>query len=138
MQPSEVVLRTRMLPALLVAGTVSCISTGRILATHDALCRAQATSPAPYSSVLMVTTDLHNAGLIRCSGVAIAPTLVVTDLLCVRLLPELDPSDSDAPPEEETLAGMRNLLYVDVDYERDCRMADRWSLVEDGGFSARL
>jgi len=121
--------------ALLAA---SCISTDLDTADAGPLCLASesAGSRALADSVVIVNTDLATAGFIECSGVVIAPTLVLTDVLCIVLPIELELQDLVDTPARPSFDG-RALHRASVDYA-ECAPDASWAPREDGDFSARL
>jgi hypothetical protein len=114
-----------------------CISTEIAPRDSAPACVAADTAGNLANSVVLVDADLRTAGLIECSGVVIAPTIVVTNLLCVGLPIPLDPTSLDDTPERPSTAG-RRLYAADVDYSGDCYWDASWVTREDGDFSARL
>src|SRR6185436_17981440 len=100
------------------------------------------TSPdaPPFSSLVHVASQLNHNSVVECSGVVIAPTLVLTDLRCVVVPPEFDPellepltAETD-PPSFEALD---NTFTGIVDYAASCHSEAGWAPLEDGSFSAR-
>lgn len=130
-------------PSFLAAGALlavegGCVDTALEAAEPVPVCVAAGPTGDPAGSVVMVRADLREAGQIYCSGVVIAPTLVLTTLLCAVLPAELDFVDLDDPTRR--LAGGFFRYYMgDVDYLESCRTNDGgWAPVDDGSFSARL
>jgi len=131
---------TRKLCAWFAAATcgMGCVDTGSTTIESLSLCVAPEPAPTPWNSVVMVNSDLREAGSIHCSGVVIAPTLVLTTLLCVALPPNLDSIDLDDVGQGLT-GGFKRYYMGDVDYLGTCRADDGgWAPREDGSFSARL
>jgi hypothetical protein len=132
-------LASRPARALLFALlSAACVSTAR---DDDApalpLCAAPATAAGPSPSVVLVTADLENAGLLRCSGVVIAPTLVLTSLACVVLPARVAPIDVVTPSETAPFSGTRPLSDGLVDYSSVCDVDAGWAPREDGRFASR-
>ena len=100
------------------------------LVVCDALRPAQALEPVE------VRADLGDLGLIRCSGVAISPKVVLTSSACLVLPPEL--SGFVPVVSNEVYLGPRSLYPLDLSYDTVCRPGADWSPIEDGTFVARL
>jgi hypothetical protein len=87
----------------------------------------------------MVTAELGEHGVSRCSGVLIAPTLVLTNVLCLGLPAEVQALVLEPPVAVEvTREGERSLHGIFVDYTRSCTSGETWRPLEDGSFAARL
>jgi len=121
-------------PTALVA-VLGCISTD--LPTSDAArpCAARMNQSTAPDAVVQVRADLK-PGVLRCSGVAIAPTLVVTALGCVVRPAALGDPVPSGP--SETRGRLPNIYPASVPYDQVCRREGTWSAREDGSFSARL
>jgi len=117
----------------LVAG--SCIATDLPDSEPLSLCRV-ANLPPTYPLV-EVTGNLGAAGIIRCSGVAITPRLVLTRSACLALPSEL----GGTIPEESSVAyvgGPRTVFPTGRALDPSCAQDGSWFPIEDGAFAARL
>jgi hypothetical protein len=127
------------LGACLCAG---CVDTDAGMSALLPICAATSPAAPPFSSLVYVRSDLNDHTIIECSGVVIAPTLVLTDLRCVVLPPEVDPEVLDSQSEAES--GPPGFQELDanftgtVDYAASCYSETGWAPQEDGSFSARL
>lgn len=114
----------RLAPLLLALG---CVSTDGPEQSTFALCPEA--PPAPVAASLVLIKSEMGEGLLRCSGVVIAPTLVVTSLACA-----FRPSSLDDPGPARGGA----LMFYDAsfDFERLCDSGQGWAPREDGSFAA--
>jgi hypothetical protein len=114
-----------------------CVSTAGLELESGAFCASDAPSMTPWSSIVLVTSSLRMAGEVTCSGVAVAPNLVLTNVACLVPPPGIEEDDLDVQNPE--LFTDQSLSYaVDVDYSADCLANDMWSAIEDGDFSERI
>jgi hypothetical protein len=87
--------------------------------------------------VVLVKGSLREAGDTRCSGIAITPRIVVTNLLCLVLPSELQPSDLDTPLDLASFEGS-TFYSGEVDYAASCPAEGGWAPREDGSFAPWL
>jgi hypothetical protein len=124
-----------LLGALLGVGAAGgCVNTDppttAPLVVCDALRPAQALEPVE------VRADLGDLGVIRCSGVAISPRVVLTSSACLVLPPEL--SGFVPVVSNEVYLGPRSVFPLNLSYDSVCQPGADWSPIEDGTFVARL
>jgi hypothetical protein len=137
-RPSELSRPLLLGAALLSTLHLKCVGTEESPVDSPPLCVDAEPSADPGSSVVLVRADLGDAGQIYCSGVVIAPTLVLTTMLCAGLPPDLDLADlGDSNLRQR--GGFFRYFMGDVDYSDWCRTSDeKWAPAEDGSFSARI
>jgi hypothetical protein len=123
--------------SLLIVDWVGCVSTEDEPVIDAAFCLTSKKQPDPWSSVVHVITSLRKAGEVSCSGVVVAPTLVLTNISCLMLPPTIEEADLDAD-NVEMFTDFSSVHIGDVDYDSDCRSADTWSPIESGDFSERV
>jgi hypothetical protein len=115
---------SRLAPLLLALG---CVSTDGPAQSTFALCPDAPSTPVASSLVLI--NSKMGEGLLRCSGVVIAPTLVVTSMACA-----FRPSSLDDPgPTRRTSSMFYDAAF---DFERFCDRSQGWAPREDGSFAA--
>jgi hypothetical protein len=123
-----------LLGSFLGAEAGGCVNTDPSSATPLVVC--DALRPAQAPEPLQVRADLGEHGLIRCSGVAISPKVVLTSSACLVLPAELD---GFVPVlSNERYRGQRTWFPQDMSYEAVCQPGADWSPIEDGTFAARL
>jgi hypothetical protein len=71
-------------------------------------------------------------GFLLCSGVAIAKTLVITNISCVFRPSEIGDPDEITPPEEVEF--FPDAIYPSVAYDSACGRDEDWGPIEDGTF----
>lgn len=122
---------------VLMVDGFGCVSTRDEPLVDAPLCLTEKQQPAPWNAVVYVTTSLRRAGDIDCSGVAIAPTLVLTNISCLMLPPTVEEAelDMDVP---DVFTDFAMVYFGDVDYGADCFSEGTWSPVESGDFSERV
>lgn len=126
--------RAALLAAWCLGG---CISTEGLELESRAFCATAAPTSTPWSSIVLVTSSLRMAGEVTCSGVAVAPNLVLTNMACI--IPPAGIEEEDLDVQNPELFTDQSLSYaVDVNYAADCLAGDMWSTVEDGDFSERV
>jgi hypothetical protein len=86
-------------------------------------------------AVVSVVAGL-GVNVLQCSGIAIAPTLVVTSAGCVARPRSAGPPTESSPAPAVRAA--RTLIHASVDYDRICLRSAGWDPIEDGSLSARL
>jgi len=106
---------------------LSCVSTDESSARTFALCPERPSAQA--SSALVLIRSQMQEGYLRCSGVVIAPTLVVTSLACA-----FRPSSLGDP--DPALRSVSTFFNAAIDFARVCDPARAWAPVEDGSFAA--
>jgi hypothetical protein len=106
---------------------LGCVSTDDRSVGKFALCASRPTTQG--SSALVLVASQMQEGLLRCSGVAIAPSLVVTSLACTYR-----PSSVGDP--DPAVRRASKFFAAGIDLERVCDPARAWAPVEDGSFSA--
>jgi hypothetical protein len=97
------------------------------------VCLAPAPAQPPVEALVVVSSRLQ-PGFLDCSGIAIAPRLVLTALECVVRPPELGDPDADDP---RASARFQDVYFAGIDYDQSC-VRDSWAAREDGSFSGRL
>lgn len=126
--------------ALLAMSVLACISTD--LNEPDAtpplpVCGSNDAAGGGSAAVVQLIANRRGSAM-WCSGVAVAPTLVITALGCIAEAG--DPLQSD--PIEEVLPTSEPASDVDyaavADYSAICDRDDGWALREQGNFSAWL
>jgi hypothetical protein len=117
-----------------VEATGACVNTEPSSAPPLVVC--DALRPARALEPVEVRADLGELGLIRCSGVAISPQVVLTSSACLVLPPEL--SGFVPVVSNEVYLGPRSLFPSSPSYDTVCRPGADWSPIEDGTFVARL
>lgn len=116
----------------------ACISTDLPASGSPPICTATRGDGGGPDAVVQITSHLADQDM-WCSGVAIAPSLVLTTLGCVA--EPSDPREAD-PVEEPTLFGgapASSLTFSPVDdYASICDGSAGWALSEDGTFAGWL
>lgn len=123
------------LPAALLL--VSCVATDPGANDVAALCAMPRVERPPNDSAVLVHGSLREAGELDCSGIALTPRLVLSNVLCLVLPAELDLSDLDMPLGRPSFDGIPGYTG-DVDYTGSCASAAGWGPTEDGSFAAWL
>ena len=82
-------------------------------------------------AIVLIRTQLGAPGQYYCSGVVIAPRLVVTGLTCVAGLNEPGSSDPRDPEPPSVYPAV-------IDYDAVCDRGMDWSALEDGSFEAPI
>jgi hypothetical protein len=112
---------------LLLPVLLSCIDTQTAPGDNVAVCAPPGNN---LSNVVFITAGLGDSGVVRCSGIAITRTLIVTALGCVTLPSDLAASEATAPGSLDRRTGAVHYAgTADVD---DC--VDGVP-TEDGSFS---
>jgi hypothetical protein len=111
-------------PLLLALG---CVSTDGTSQSTFALCPDGATAPAA-SSLVLIKSQMAE-GSLHCSGIVIAPTLVVTSLACAYR-----PSSLEDP--EPTSRSQSAFYDAAIDLDRICDRARGWTPREDGSLAS--
>jgi hypothetical protein len=117
--------------------SLACISTDLDIISPLPVCKSRADESGGSTAVVQLMTH-RQASVMWCSGVAIAPTLVLTVLGCVA--EASDPLESD-PVElvEPTAEPASNRDHAAItDYGAICDGDDGWALREHGNFEGRL
>jgi Trypsin len=124
--------------ALGIACCAGCVSTEGDAPGALPLCVAPRSESRPADAVVQVVGDLGRTGKTLCSGVLVAPHVVLTNHLCVVAPVGLRASDL-ALAEEPPPAFLGYALYsADIDYEAYCRSGAVWAPQEDGDLGAWL
>jgi hypothetical protein len=123
-------------PWWIALSCIGCIPTDLEPIPPAPVCKAVDVESAGPDSVVRVISRLGAIGDMRCSGVAIAPSLVLTGLGCVAHLN--DPEVSDPIASMDVVAGVATAIWFAAvrDYSAICDSG--WSLVEDGSFEGWL
>lgn len=116
--------------SFLVLLAVACIDTGLAEPSGALPCSTATTVDATAQSVVRVTADLGERGQRYCSGVVIAPRLVLTSFTCVAF-----PADADA---EELRLDDTPRIRDHFDPVFSCDAQSGWTPIEDGAFAARF
>lgn len=119
----------------LAAGSWCCVSTEPAPSAPLPVCAAPAAGTSPEDAVVRVIGDLGLPGFTLCSGVLIAPRLVLTHLHCVLLPSQIDPSELIPRPLDRPDFGEDLHPW---EYTESCVTDAGWGLREDGSFVARL
>ena len=106
---------------------LGCVSTDAPSAQSFGLCPARVRLPEE-SSLVLVAAGMRE-GVLRCSGVAIAPTMVETSLACA-----FRPSSLGDP--DPSVRGESMLFDAAFDFEQFCAPDRAWNPLENGSFAA--
>jgi hypothetical protein len=121
----------------LALSALACVSTELDALAPFPICSSAGTEGGGSGAVVQVVTQ-HSGTVLLCSGVAIAPRLVLTALGCV--VEANNPLESDPVENVELVAGPdfgdRGLARV-ADYSAICDAEDGWALLERGDFRGR-
>ncbi|HTV24347.1 MAG TPA: hypothetical protein VMG12_36895 [Polyangiaceae bacterium] len=116
-----------------VLAAVACVDTHLDVSDDPVRCARTAPTTETAESILWVSVDLGDLGTRYCSGVLVAPRLLLTSFDCVTY-----PTGTDAT----TLAGTDHLFprpssdYLDT-AEYACDELDGWAPLEDGSLNVR-
>jgi hypothetical protein len=121
----------RYLVALASASLLGCVSTSLESRAVPGACIG-VPDIDPLRSPVVVITMVSESGWVLCSGVAIAPSLVLTSLGCVSL------PVAPQGPNPLLQAGTFPVEFSHVDDEGLCRPEDGWRPLEDGTLAARF
>jgi hypothetical protein len=120
---------------LLVPAALGCISTDVDPPATPILCSGRAADV--LEATVLVTTRLSGTDFRVCSGVLVAPRLVVTGLGCVASAVDAeadDPRNRGAPAPDFIIISLGTV----GDYGETCNRDDGWSAIRDGSFGAEL
>jgi hypothetical protein len=131
--------RVAQLSLLPVVGIISaCVDLDFEPIGRDLPCAVPTPNGSPEDAVVIVRAPVKNTWITVCSGVAITPRLVATQLKCVlgrskpaRTQIEMAPAPTSTPASFDARSGS-------TDLEANCRRDAGWTLAEDGDFSGRL
>jgi hypothetical protein len=121
--------RLTLIAALSVA-LPACVDTDLDVADTPVACPTPAEA---LENVVHITADLGDLGFIRCSGVAVTHTLVVTALGCVMVPNEVADLYGIPPGEGDEPTG--DVYHSGATEDADCNAGDE---VEDGSFSSQF
>jgi hypothetical protein len=116
---------------------LACVSTELDALTPLPVCRSVNTERGGSDAVVQLVTQRSGA-IVSCSGVAVAPSLVLTALGCV--VEASNPLESDPVDRIELVAGPMSDSADSArvaDYSAICDAQDGWALRERGDFEGR-
>jgi hypothetical protein len=111
-----------------LVSTLRCVNTELDEGEVYAPCSQSVDVESSLRSVLAIDARLIE-GTLRCSGVAIAPTLVATSLGCVYRPSQIGDSNPRAQPEP-------TLRYPSIEMDELCDPTHGWRPLENGSFEA--
>jgi hypothetical protein len=122
------------LAAVVAAASVAaCVDTDTPRVSSEIVCISASPAVVDPNAVVKVRAALQPA-VVRCSGVSVAPTLVVTSLGCVTR-----PSVAGDPDQlAEVSRAAPTIIPGSVNYQEVCTRGAAWIPMEDGSFAGRL
>jgi hypothetical protein len=123
---------------LLTPLTVACVGRDFDPIGRELPCALESPGASPESAVVVLRAPVADTWLTICSGVAIAPRLVATQLKCV--LGRSEPARTEASIEATSPLPLedRTNRSGSTDFDSQCVSDAGWAPLEDGDFSARL